>query len=207
MSQNTSTAVMQRRREPHDSLDFFPTPPWATRALIKHVLPRTEAAYPMQVVWEPACGAGHMARPLSEYFHAVHSSDVHSYGFGQVTDFLWPGTKAPGPIDWVITNPPFRLAERFVHRGLDFAQHGVAVLVRTAFLEGHERWKSLFSVRPPAIIAQFVERCAIVKGRVDPRASSATAYSWLVWTRRGDGPQFVWIPKCRKELERTEDYP
>ena len=33
--QNVSTAVMQRRIEPHDSLDFFPTPPWATRALVK----------------------------------------------------------------------------------------------------------------------------------------------------------------------------
>lgn len=33
MSQNTSTAVMQRRVEAHDSLDDFPTPPWATRAL------------------------------------------------------------------------------------------------------------------------------------------------------------------------------
>ena len=27
-------AVMASRREPPDSLDFFPTPPWATRALL-----------------------------------------------------------------------------------------------------------------------------------------------------------------------------
>jgi hypothetical protein len=33
VSQNRSSAVMQQRSEPHDSLDDFPTPPWATRAL------------------------------------------------------------------------------------------------------------------------------------------------------------------------------
>lgn len=33
MSQNCSSAVMQQRSEPRDSLDDFPTPPWATRAL------------------------------------------------------------------------------------------------------------------------------------------------------------------------------
>lgn len=35
----TSTAVMARRVEPADSLDFFPTPPWATRAFCEHVMP------------------------------------------------------------------------------------------------------------------------------------------------------------------------
>jgi hypothetical protein len=32
-------AVMAQRREPPDALDYFPTPPWATRALFEHVLP------------------------------------------------------------------------------------------------------------------------------------------------------------------------
>lgn len=33
-----SSAVMARRIEPPDSLDWFPTPPWATRALLELVL-------------------------------------------------------------------------------------------------------------------------------------------------------------------------
>lgn len=36
--QNTSHAVMAQRIEAKDSLDDFPTPPWATRALIEHVI-------------------------------------------------------------------------------------------------------------------------------------------------------------------------
>jgi site-specific DNA-cytosine methylase len=34
---NTSPAVMQQRHEPHNSLDDFPTPPWATRALCERL--------------------------------------------------------------------------------------------------------------------------------------------------------------------------
>lgn len=30
---------MAQRREPPGALDYFPTPPWATRALFRHVLP------------------------------------------------------------------------------------------------------------------------------------------------------------------------
>jgi len=37
--QNTSHAVMAQRFEAKDSLDDFPTPPWATRALLEHVIP------------------------------------------------------------------------------------------------------------------------------------------------------------------------
>ena len=36
--QNTSHAVMAQRSEAKDSLDDFPTPPWATRALFEHIV-------------------------------------------------------------------------------------------------------------------------------------------------------------------------
>lgn len=39
MAQNTSYAVMQQRREAKDSLEDFPTPPWATRALCEWIAP------------------------------------------------------------------------------------------------------------------------------------------------------------------------
>ena len=36
--QNTSHAVMSQRTEAKDSPDDFPTPPWATRALMEYVI-------------------------------------------------------------------------------------------------------------------------------------------------------------------------
>jgi hypothetical protein len=203
--QNISSAVMQQRKEPHDSLDFFPTPAWATRALCEHVLGGGKSLGHCSV-WEPACGEGHMARPLAEYFGLVHSSDIHDYGFGPTEDFLQLAPQVGLSFDWIITNPPFRLAEQFVRRARLIAGKGVAVLVRTAFLEGIARWNELFRDKPPDIVAQFVERVAMVKGRVDPDAASATAYCWLVWRYGNDWTRLQWIPPCRKKLERPSDY-
>lgn len=210
MSQNRSTAVMQRRVEAPDSLDYFPTPPWATRALMEWVkkTPATGLLYwPEMTCWEPACGEGYMSRPLAEYFAAVRSSDCHDYGFGDVDDFVFPRFD-DARADWIISNPPFRLAAQFIEVALDRARFGVAMLVRSAFLEGIERHRTLFLQTPPAWVLQFCERVSMVKGRVDENIASATAYCWLIWAPKDlvCHPRFGWIAPCRKRLERPRDY-
>jgi hypothetical protein len=75
--QNTSHAVMAQRIEDKNSLDDFPTPPWATRALIEHILSEHKQGLSRLTCLEPACGAGHMAKVLKEYFRQVRASDVH----------------------------------------------------------------------------------------------------------------------------------
>lgn len=203
--QNRSHAVMAQRVEARDSLDDFPTPPWATRALLEHVIERTAGAGALSVL-EPACGRGHMARTLGEYFGSVAASDVHDYGFGEVSDFL-RRTDATGAFDWVITNPPFRLAEDFVHRAMPLARRGVAVLVRTVFIESVGRFERIFRPMPPTQFAQFSERVPMVKGRVDKKASTATGYAWVVWEKCDPcEPRLTWIPPCRKILEADTDY-
>lgn len=228
MEQNRSTAVMQRRVESRHSLDDFPTPPWATRALIEEViLPNTglrTAELRTQNVWEPACGRGHMAGALDEYFFAVHASDIADYSEAEplalpvrqhrVVDFLGlnavPPRIARSGVDWIITNPPFRLAPEFIRRSLALRpRQGVAMLTRLAFLEGVGRYETLFRPAPPTIIAQFTERVPMVKGRLTATGSTATAYCWLVWSTvafKGIPPRFIWIPPCRKRLERPGDY-
>lgn len=209
MSQNTSHAVMAQRAEPSDSLDFFPTPLWATRALCDFLRGRG-CVLENQSAWEPACGQGHMSRALSEYFESVHSTDAHDYGAGQIRDFLFPGDEPT--FDWIITNPPFRLAEQFAHTMIDRARWGCAILVRTAFLEGVGRYSSLFSKRKPSDILQFTERVPMHKGRVVEKGSTATAYCWIVWRCQpykpgpSGGPVMGWIPPCRRRLERPGDY-
>lgn len=215
MSRNTSHAVMAQRAEPHDSLDFFPTPPWATRALCEHLNRWGDVS--KEIAWEPACGEGHMVRPLREYFARVHASDVHDYGgeqefttnFPLAWDYRPPVIEKQG-VDWIITNPPFRLAEEFALTAIAEARTGVALLVRTAFLEGGGRHERLFKPHPPEWILQFCERVPMVKGRLDSEASSATAYCWVIWTIGAKPathfPAFVWIPPCRKRLERPDDY-
>jgi len=219
MAQNTSHAVMAQRSEPHDSLDDFPTPPWGTRAFVERVLwPDCNVVDPRAYartlsVWDPACNRGFMVRPLREYFGTVHASDVHDYGNPcqqRVSDFLFPGSEpavvAAEGVDWIITNPPFRLAESFIERAFAVGARNLAMLVRTAFLEGCGRYDRLFRLNPPSVVAQFTERLPMVRGRCDPKASTATAYCWLAWMEGEEGTRMLWIPPCRKHLERPGDY-
>jgi hypothetical protein len=74
---NGARAIMASREHPADDLDYSPTPPWATRGLIKRVFPVLNVPTYGQSAWEPACGEGHMAEVLSEYFDVVESSDIH----------------------------------------------------------------------------------------------------------------------------------
>ena len=204
--QNTSHAVMAQRNEPMDSADDFPTPPWATRALPEYVLNSREPLATMTCL-EPACGAGHMAKALGEYFRSVDASDVHDYGYGTRRDFLTYPFETHS-FDWVITNPPFRLSEEFVLKALTIARRGVAILARTVFLESVGRYERLFQRRPPTKFAQFTERVPMLRGRLDRKGSTATGYAWLVWeANEANGPQLMWVPPCRKRLERDADYP
>jgi len=200
--QNTSHAVMSQRKPgtKKTGLDDFPTPPWATRALPEYVIA------PKGSCLEPACGRGHMSAALAEYFDKVTSSDIADYGYGSVAEFL--GSRyAASSFDWVITNPPFNLAEKFIARSMEVARIGVAMLTRTVFIESKGRYERLFKSNRPSRVAQFVERVPMVEGRLDRYASTATGYAWLVWQKDQLGScELVWIPPCRKMLEQDKDY-
>lgn len=226
MTPNHSTAVMQRRAAtPADALDYFPTPPWATRALCEQLLAMGEPIG-QQRVWEPACGEMHMARPLAEYFGHVTATDVYRYSDDHgICDFLDHHATAPRPpVEWIITNPPFKVAAQFIHRARAVALRGVAMLVRGAFTESEGRWETLFGGPDlPSWEWQFAERVVMLKGRLirtgapdpfnldahgDPaKASTATSYTWLVWQPGQNDWRKRIIAPCRLQLERASDYP
>lgn len=211
MGANRSPAVMAQRVEPPDSLDFFPTPPWSTRALVDVVLWRMGVMIgPEHSAWEPAAGEGHMAEVLAGVFGRVHASDIHDYGRGYaVGDFCGSLIRAECPFrpDWVISNPPFNAAVDFVLRALEEAREGVAMLLRLAWLEGGERYERLFRDLPPTVLAVFSERVPMVKGRWDPEATTATAYAWAVWRAPATAEtRLIWIPPGqRRRLTRPGD--
>lgn len=218
--QNRSTAVMARRHDRDDVLNYFPTQPWATRALCEFL--KTHFLLSTHSVWEPACGEGHMSEPLSEYFLECVATDVADYSEAypnqhSVCDFLIEWDVYPQDIDWIITNPPFVLAQEFIEMMFNRMKVGCAVLVRTQFLEGMERHRELFFINPPTYILQFAERVPLVKGRLDKSASTATAYCWVIWIAPsviethpniyGKDTIFKWISPCRRKLEKPGDYP
>lgn len=207
---NGARSIMSSRQEPDDSLDYFPTPPWATRALIEKVFPatgnRSDSCW-NKTCWEPACGEGHIADVLTEYFADVMSSDIHDYGYAEgLLDFL--NYKPDPPTDWIITNPPFGdKTEQFVLHALECARIGVAMFVRLQWLETIGRYETIFRDHPPTVIAFFAERVNLCKGRWDPDGSTATAYIWLVWDKTQRQPRApFWIPPGQREaLTRPDD--
>lgn len=212
----TSTAVMARRTEPADSLDYFPTPPWATRAAIEHCLPLVWWDYSyvardrFLTAYDPCCGEGHMSRVLGEYFDEVFAADIHDYGGNRVADFL--DERQPQPVaDWIVMNPPFHSAAKFIKRARQLAQVGVAALVRVQFLEGQARYGELYRDFAPHWIAHFSERVPMHKGRWAVNGRTASAYVWLFWNRYPThaetriGTRAMWIPPCRLALTKPDD--
>jgi hypothetical protein len=155
-----------------------------------------------------------MAEVLKEYFHHVRCSDVHDYGKGYaVGSFVGAGPdvaecESGQEPDWVITNPPFNHACEFAERALTIARVGVALLVRTTWLESRNRYERLFSKEHPSTVALFTERVPMVKGRWDPSASTATSYAWVIWGTNAGSPdtRLVWIPPGQRQaLTRSSD--
>lgn len=223
MGQNKSTAVMQRRVEPHDSLDDFPTPPWATRAICEFLISIGFDLW-LSEVREPCANRGYMVAPLREYFRRVIASDIFDYGAGfDVRDYLFGLDGDISKTGWTFLNPPFRLAQEFIERARRLSREGVVVIARTAFSEGQGRAATMFLPTPPSYELQFSERVVMLKGRlvrsgeVDPfadkpgtKASTATSYSAFVWLTRDIAPADTrkrWIAPCRLRLERPGDYP
>lgn len=198
---NGARAIMGSRQEPDDSLDYFPTPPWATRALIERVLPQL-GVIAIESAKEPACGEGHIAEVLREYCSDVSASDIFDYGYGDaIVDWLDHDHACGAPnSDWIITNPPFGdKAVPFFERSLDLANIGVALFVRLQWLEGIGRYEKVYRDTPPTIVAFFVERVPLCKGEWKPDGDTATAYVWLVWVK-GMVPQApFWIPPGQRE--------
>ena len=199
-------AVMaSRRATAPDDPDFYPTPPWGARAggeLIRRLDPRAGS------VWEPACGQGHMAHGLADYFETVHVSDLVPYGRHAIFDFLG---EAPPPFeaDWIVTNPPFSLIDPFIRTALKRARRGVAMLMRAGVLETPGRYRLLYRDHPLTIFAPFIERLPMHKGRWEPNGSTAAFYAWFVWLVPAPSRRLATIvpipPGTRDRLKRPGD--
>lgn len=199
-----------------DGRDFFPTPPWATRAILREMSRYALMHRDMRVL-DPCAGQGHMTRVLGEVFGEVHALDIERYpapvwpGLIHQADFLtipFEAVVPGGRVDWTVMNPPFTGLLPFIQKALSVSTVGVAALMRMQALEGRKRYEDLWTKLVPTFVCPFVERVPMHKGRLDPKGSTATAYVWVVWapTLGLKGTRLRWIPPCRAELERPGDY-
>ncbi len=164
--------------------DFFPTPRWATYALIDNERFDGE-------IWECACGNGAMSEVLRETGQKIISSDLYDRGYGESgIDF----TNSTIKCDNIITNPPYNVAESFVRNGVLNSRKKFALLLRLAFLEGANRANTIFSVCPPSRVWVFSERITFYPSGAIQKGTGTTAYAWFVWDKHGlQGTELKWL--------------
>ena len=170
--------------------DFYPTPSWATHALL------SRESF-TGIVHEPACGDGAMSKVISEYGLNVISSDIEDHGYGNPNvDFL----KSNEKVQNIITNPPYHSAMKFIDKCLDIVECKFALFLRLAFLEGVTRHINLYSVNPPSRVYVFSERVTIYRKGAEIAGSGTTAYAWYVWDIKNPitGTELKWIPPGAK---------
>jgi hypothetical protein len=168
--------------------DFYPTPPEATRALL--LVETFEGE-----IWEPACGDGAISKELEAAGHQVRSSDLVDRGYGTAgIDFLM---EWQSHTDNVITNPPYKLAEEFAYKALQFSKRKIAFLCKLSWLEGRRR-RRLFESSPLARVWVFANRIRLQRGRLPTAADTGSGmfgFAWYVWECGYIGrPTIGWLP-------------
>ena len=169
--------------------DYYATDPKAMELLLAE-----ETFAP--VIWECACGEGHLSKILEEHGFEVISTDLVYRGFGddEPMDFL---KETFDNFDGdIVTNPPYRYALNFVQKALESVRVGgkVAMFLKLQFLEGKERRK-FFDENPPRTVYVSSSRLNCAKnGKFEKYSSSAVAYAWFVWEKGFHGdPTIKWI--------------
>lgn len=169
--------------------DFYPTPPYATKALL-------EKEQFSEYVWEPACGDGAISKVLTDFGYRVYSDDLYDYDYGTSGhDFLTvsepQGWKSPYSI---VTNPPFKLAIEFMERALSWKNcEKLALLCKLAFLEGQERSVKL-EQSPLHYVWVFRKRLQLTRNGDAYKNGGMIAFAWFVWEQGYTGsPKIGWI--------------
>ncbi|WP_299491213.1 hypothetical protein [Acaryochloris sp. IP29b_bin.137] len=142
-------------------------------------------------VLEPCAGRNAISDMLDSYgsIDIVHSSDLlWPVGPGRTTnDATDPQYWAEAPkVDWVVTNPPFNVAEKILPLAYEHADRGVAFLLRLSYLEpcnGRKEWLKQHSDQMKRVIVVSPR----IRFRSDTKGSDSVTCAWLIWDK-----QFSW---------------
>lgn len=173
----TTNGFANNREYDREANDYYATEPKAVELLLEL------EDFTQLVVWECACGEGHLSKAMEAKGLVVHSSDIVNRGYGIVYDFLSAENK-----EWkghILTNPPYKYAKEFIEKALSVVADGckVAMFLPIRYTEGKAR-KKMFEAFPPKTIYISSSRlkCAI-NGNFESMKGSATSYAWFVWQK------------------------
>jgi len=183
--------------------EFYPTPSYTVQALLNELDFTKYSSF-----HEPCKGSGAILDLIPSKLIKSHCELTEG------TDYL--STSVP-PVDLIITNPPFSLAQKFITKSLTEA-NTVIYLLRLNYL-GSQARKKFWGTNPPThlfVLAKrpkFVAKCSNKTktdgvfnctnkqlfqitnppqvcscGKTVSPASDATEYAWFVWDKTNSIP-------------------
>lgn len=156
--------------------DFYETPEWMTHALLHRL--RGER---FGVFFEPCAGHGAIARLLpgdvyvNEPYEPLRAEGYRcQFAFDAADPQVWHDFFPV--VDWVVTNPPFALADRIVPLAVTHARAGVAILLRLSWLEPTDMRQRFLAASPPTRLIVLPRYSFRGSGQTDSVTSA-----WFVW--------------------------
>lgn len=168
--------------------DFYETPAWMTLALLRRV-PMAGRAL------ECCAGDGAIARVLEHSGLKVITNDVDP---ARDVQYRLDASTVDGwmllpPVEWVVTNPPFGLADRIVPLAFNHWKplRGVAMLLRLSWLEPTAARSAFLRAHPPTRLVVLPRHDFKGNGQTDSVTSA-----WFVWEK---GASSAWIEIVTKD--------
>lgn len=178
-------------------LDFYTSPPDFVNKCVELGIISTDKE---PVIYEPFAGNGHISELLeAKGFHVITNDIVErNIHLDSIQDFFDKDYKDPIGYYAVVTNPPYKQAQKFVELCLPRLREGdkLVSLLRLDFLTSQARGKFFTEVGQLRDVYIYSYRVKCLKEGIDDGTSSAVNYAIFVWEAGYSGnPEIHWITK------------
>jgi len=210
------STVRMKSDRPRAERDFYSTPIGLMYGAVERVVNDEiwPGLYPSNFRWnilDAGCGDGKWGTVLAGKLNSMFSRPAFTTGIDieqqpkalefvdkfVCDDYLGKYSERQ---NFIIGNPPFNLAEEFVHKSLSLMSSGgyVFFLLRLAFLEGRKRQLSLFEKTPLKRVYVLTRRPSFFSTKNGKDTTDTLAYAMFLWesgysSEDGDGPTLDWL--------------
>lgn len=179
-------AKVSKISKPKD--EFYQTPDYVTKTLLKHITIPEDV-----MLWEPFCGKGAISRLLPE--GRTLSTDLYDRGFGiGNADFLKIDKNPFGDRrTWIITNPPFSLADKSIRHAWNLGIEKVIFLMPFSYCAGVRRTDIIESGRLEKVLL-FKDRFTMYPDYIkeeEKGGESTINFGWFIFGEKTDNKWFI----------------
>jgi len=173
--------------------DFYETPYSITRKF----LGVEEFDYNLTIC-EPACGSGAIVKVLAEKTDNIIAYDIEKNFLTETKQY-----------DYIITNPPFSIAQEFILQAKRVAKKKFAFLLPLSYLHGKKRYDEIYCDRDYALKKLYVYTRYPMLGeslRDDGKYNTGMmVYAWFVFEKDYQGsPTIDWIDNNEDVLSKKD---